>query len=75
MNMSRYLIISNGTNTKYYSNTTRDMHIKDTNQSSSKKRKKTSNTFEFTSFWADEKNNIIANLVDFTFIIRTFRDL
>lgn len=33
------------------------------------KSKKTSNSFEFTSYWADGNNNIIADLVDFT---RTF---
>jgi type I restriction enzyme, R subunit len=59
-------VISNGTHTKYYSNTTRNAHIKE--QSSSKRRntKKTSNSFEFTSFWADANNNIIPDLVDFT---------
>ncbi|ONI42141.1 DEAD/DEAH box helicase [Candidatus Epulonipiscium fishelsonii] len=58
-------VISNGTYTKYYSNTTRDRHIKDITSSSNKARK-TSNTFEFTSYWADEKNNRIEDLVDFT---------
>ena len=62
-------IISNGTNTKYYSNTTRDAHIKEMNEASRRKSKKTSNSFEFTSFWADGTNKIIADLVDFT---RTF---
>ncbi|MBQ5624402.1 MAG: type I restriction endonuclease subunit R, partial [Phascolarctobacterium sp.] len=62
-------IISNGTNTKYYSNTTRDAHIKEMSEANRKKSKKTSNSFEFTSFWADGTNKIIADLVDFT---RTF---
>ncbi|MEG0296822.1 MAG: type I restriction endonuclease subunit R [Clostridium sp.] len=58
-------IISNGTHTKYYSNTTRSSHLKE--QSNSNKRgKKTSNSFEFTSFWADAKNKVIPDLVDFT---------
>ncbi len=58
-------VISNGTNTKYYSNSTRDNHIKE--MRSSKNRKiKTSNSFEFTSFWADANNKIIPDLVDFT---------
>lgn len=58
-------VISNGTNTKYYSNTTRDGHINEL-KSSKKSRKKTSNSFEFTSFWADGNNKVITDLVDFT---------
>lgn len=58
-------VISNGTHTKYYSNTTRNAHIKEMSNSR-KKRKKTSNSFEFTSFWADANNKIIPDLVDFT---------
>ena len=57
-------VISNGTHTKYYSNTTRWNHIKENNSSS--KKGKTSNSFEFTSFWADGSNKIIPDLVDFT---------
>lgn len=57
-------VISNGTNTKYYSNSTRFNHIKDANSHS--KKEKTSNSFEFTSFWADANNKIIPDLVDFT---------
>lgn len=56
-------VISNGTNTKYYSNTTRYNHIK---EMKSGRKGKTSNSFEFTSFWADEKNRIIPDLIDFT---------
>ncbi|MDD4593228.1 MAG: type I restriction endonuclease subunit R, partial [Parabacteroides sp.] len=59
-------VISNGTHTKYYSNTTRDAHIKEQNNSERRKSKKTSNSFEFTSFWADSNNKVIADLVDFT---------
>ena len=58
-------VVSNGTNTKYYSNTTRFNHIKDANSNKAKK-EKTSNSFEFTSFWADANNRIIPDLVDFT---------
>lgn len=58
-------VISNGTNTKYYSNTTRFNHIKDS-RSQKVKKEKTSNSFEFTSFWADANNRIIPDLVDFT---------
>ena len=61
-------VISNGTNTKYYSNTTRESHIKEQLQTKNKS-KKTSNSFEFTSYWADANNKVIPDLVDFT---RTF---
>ena len=59
-------IISNGTHTKYYSNTTRNSHIKEMGESAKQKSKKTSNSFEFTSFWADGNNEVIADLIDFT---------
>ena len=60
-------VISNGTNTKYYSNSTRFNAIR---EASGKIRKqKTSNSFEFTSFWADANNKVIPDLIDFT---RTF---
>lgn len=58
-------VISNGTNTKYYSNSTRFNAIKD-HQSGTVKKEKTSNSFEFTSFWADANNRIIPDLIDFT---------
>ena len=58
-------VISNGTNTKYYSNTTRFNHVKDVNAQKNRK-SKTGNSFEFTSFWADANNRIIPDLVDFT---------
>ena len=58
-------VISNGTNTKYYSNSTRFNAIKDSNASKGKKGK-TSNSFEFTSFWADANNRVIPDLIDFT---------
>lgn len=58
-------VISNGTNTKYYSNSTRSNAIKDANSAKVKKGK-TSNSFEFTSFWADANNKIIPDLIDFT---------
>lgn len=59
-------VISNGTHTKYYSNTTRNHHIKDNESNSKRKKAKTSNSFEFTSYWADSNNCIIPDLVDFT---------
>ncbi len=58
-------VISNGTNTKYYSNNTRFNAIKDAASGRTKK-SKTSNSFEFTSFWADSNNRIIPDLIDFT---------
>jgi len=58
-------VISNGTHTKYYSNTTRSAHIKEQGKNTNKG-KKTSNSFEFTSFWADANNKVISDLVDFT---------
>ncbi|MGI6465065.1 MAG: type I restriction endonuclease subunit R [Methanobacterium sp.] len=59
-------VISNGTHTKYYSNATRNAHIKEQSSSERRRSKKTSNSFEFTSFWADANNKIIPDLVDFT---------
>ena len=61
-------VISNGTSTKYYSNTTRESHIKE-QTSTRNKSKKTNNSFEFASYWADSNNKVIPDLVDFT---RTF---
>ncbi len=58
-------VISNGTNTKYYSNSTRDNAIKDADAAKAKKHK-TSNSFEFTSFWADANNRVLPDLIDFT---------
>ncbi len=59
-------VISNGTQTKYYSNTTRSQHIKEMSNHKASKGKRTSNSFEFTSWWADEKNHPIMDLMDFT---------
>jgi len=58
-------IISNGTHTKYYSNTTRAQHVKDSSEGSAKIGKRTSNSFEFTSWWADATNRPITDLMDF----------
>ncbi len=60
-------VISNGTQTKYYSNTTRRQHLADA--SGSKRTRKTSNSFEFTSWWADASNKPIQDLTAFA---RTF---
>jgi len=58
-------VISNGTHTKYYSNTTRAEHIKETTEGAVKKGKRSSNSFEFTSWWADATNRPITDLMDF----------
>ena len=57
-NFVQIFVISNGTLTKYYSNTTREFHINN-------KTKRKSNSFEFTSYWADQKNKGITDLIDF----------
>lgn len=66
---TQIFVISNGTNTKYYSNSTRFNAIRDVNAARGTKKGKTSNSFEFTSFWADANNRVIPDLIDFT---RTF---
>ena len=57
-------VISNGTLTKYYSNTVRDGHLAE--QRSKRSNSKTSNSFSFTSWWADSKNQPITELAGFT---------
>lgn len=56
-------VISNGTHTKYYSNTTRREHLDGSGRRN--RSKKTSNSFEFTSWWADATNKPIMDLVPF----------
>lgn len=58
-------VISNGTYTKYYSNTTRQSHIKEASGGNKAKSKQTSNSFEFTSWWADANNRPITDLMGF----------
>lgn len=58
-------VISNGTETKYYSNTTRYDKEKDT-ENRQRKYKTEGNTFEFTSYWTDQKNTRLTDLRDFT---------
>ncbi|MBR2631537.1 MAG: type I restriction endonuclease subunit R [Bacteroidaceae bacterium] len=62
-------IISNGTQTKYYSNTTRFAHVAAVSNSPKQRVKTQSQSFEFTSCWSDAENNTIWDLRDFT---RTF---
>lgn len=61
-------VISNGTLTKYYSNTTRNRHLDESKKTPGSK-KKTSNSFEFTSWWADAQNKPIQELTAF---VKTF---
>ncbi|MDE0573741.1 type I restriction endonuclease subunit R [Demequina sp. B12] len=56
-------VITNGTRTKYYSNTTRNAHLKEASKPG--KGRKTSNSFEFTSWWADAQNKPITDLTSF----------
>jgi len=58
-------VISNGTHTKYYSNTTRRSHINENIKGGKTKGKRSSNSFEFTSWWADATNRPITDLMDF----------
>ena len=62
-------VISNGTFTKYYSNSTRFSHLKEMGGKVPPKGKRSSNSFEFTSWWADSGNKPITDLMDFC---RTF---
>ncbi len=64
-------IISNGTETKYYSNTTRYAREQEADRQKGKK-KIQSNSFEFTSYWSDAENRIICDMEDFaqTFLTR-----
>ena len=58
-------VVSNGTHTKYYSNTIRSEHLKEISGNKTRKGKRSSNSFEFTSWWADATNKPITDLMDF----------
>jgi type I restriction enzyme R subunit len=58
-------VISNGTHTKYYANTTRARRIAES-EGGRRRKKQTSNTFEFTSWWTDASNKRIGDLTAFT---------
>ena len=58
-------VISNGTETKYYSNTTRYAKEQET-AGGPRKHKTDGNTFEFTSYWSDQENTLLTDLRDFT---------
>ena len=60
-------VISNGTLTKYYSNTTRWSHVEEAMGISKRGgSKKASHSFKFTSWWADADNRPIQDLMPFT---------
>jgi len=59
-------VISNGTSTKYYSNTTRQAQISSNQDTKIKKNITAPKSFEFTSWWADANNKKISDLIDFT---------
>ena len=59
-------VISNGTETKYYSNTTRNTHVKEQINKNKAGRSRTCNSYEFTSYWSDAANQILGDLTDFT---------
>ena len=58
-------VISNGTETKYYSNTTRYAKEQEA-EAGPRKHKTDGNTFEFTSYWSDQENTLLTDLRDFT---------
>ena len=58
-------VISNGTETKYYSNTTRFAKEKEAD-GGPRKHKTDGNTFEFTSYWTDQENTLLTDIRDFT---------
>lgn len=59
-------IISNGTHTKYYSNTTRLAHVTENIAGRQQSKAASSDSFEFTSWWTDVNNQRITDLTDFT---------
>ena len=62
-------VISNGTFTKYYSNSTRQLHIAQIQNQREKLRRQSLHGYEFTNWWADATNKRILDLHSFT---RTF---
>ena len=68
-------VISNGTLTKYYSNTTRATHVAKQAETRGATRRRQSGSFQFTSYWADARNNRITDLEDFARTFLTKRTL
>lgn len=63
-------VITNGTLTKYYSNTVRESRVKES--AGAVKKRVSTNSYEFTSWWADANNKPILDLMAFgkTFFAR-----
>jgi type I restriction enzyme R subunit len=59
-------VISNGSHTRYYSNTTRDKHIRDSAGDEARRSKKGNDSYAFTNYWADATNRNLGDLRDFT---------
>ena len=62
-------VISNGTETKYYNNTTRKEHVSSLRVQGSRvqgSKLRTCNSYEFTSYWSDARNKLLNDLEDFT---------
>ena len=59
-------VISNGTETKYYSNTTRFAKEREGSKGQGARGKTDGNTFEFTSYWTDQENTLLTDIRDFT---------
>lgn len=68
-NYVQIFVISNGTDTKYYSNTTRYAHVEEKKKQQQHQKKTDANSFEFTSYWSDQECRNLPDLEDFT---RTF---
>ncbi len=64
-NYVQIFIISNGVDTKYYSNTVRK-NIISLLEKNLELTSNTSNSFAFTNYWSDQKNNIINDFESFT---------
>ena len=58
-------VISNGTETKYYSNTTRFAKEQEAT-GGPRKHKTDGQSFEFTTYWTDQENTLLTDLRDFT---------
>ncbi|MDJ1649081.1 type I restriction endonuclease subunit R [Mycoplasma phocimorsus] len=58
-------IISNGTFTKYFANSVREIAVDNFQTNTSKKVKVFSDNFKYTSFWTDRQNRKISDIIDF----------
>ncbi|AJK68227.1 type I restriction endonuclease subunit R [Corynebacterium marinum] len=69
---AQLFVISNGTDTRYYSNTTRDLAVRANSASAKTRSQQADKSFAFTSYWADARNRVILDLLDFsqTFMVK-----